>query len=112
MVGEEGKEKVKEIGAVGNPQGTFPGFQLFSGEGTAKVGEEGGSTEGFEGRHQVLIVVPIPSPVRAGQEVFAEFFGVSPLGGKVIVQSENGYPFIVQMGQDEGSQGPWGTPIV
>ena len=79
---------------------------MFPGEGTAKVGEEGGSTEGFEGRHQVLIVVPIPSPVRAGQEVFAEFFGVSPLGGKVIVQSENGYPFIVQMGQDEGSQGP------
>ena len=85
---------------------------MFPGEGTAEVGEEGGSTEGFEGRHQVLIVAPIPSPVRAGQEVFAEFFGVSPLGGKVIVQSENGDPFIVQMGQDEGSQGPRGTPIV
>ena len=56
--------------------------------------------------------MPIPSPVGAGQEVFAEFFGVGPLGGKVIVQSENGYPFIVQMGQDEGSQGPRGTTIV
>ena len=53
--------------------------------------------------------MPIPSPVRAGQEVFAEFFGVGPLGGKVIAQSENGNPFIVQ---DEGSQGPRGTTIV
>ena len=56
--------------------------------------------------------MPVPSPVRAGQEVFAEFFGMGPLGGQVIVQSENGYPFIVQMGQDEGSKGPRGASIV
>ena len=85
---------------------------MFPGKGSAEVGEEGGSTEGFEGRHEVLIVAPIPSPVRAGLEVFTEFFGVGPLGGKVIMQSEYGYPFIVQMGQDEGSQGPRGTSIV
>ena len=100
MEGEEGKEKVQKIGAIGDPQGTFPGFKLFPGK------------EGFEGRHEVLIVVPIPSPVRARQEVFAEFFGVGPLGGKVIMQSEYGNPFIVQMGQDEGSQGPRGTSIM
>ena len=50
--------------------------------------------------------------MRAGPEVFAEFFGVSPLGGKVIMKGENGDPLIVKMGQDEGSQGPRGTPIV
>ena len=50
--------------------------------------------------------------MRAGPEVFAEFFGVSPLGDKVIMKGENGDPLIVEMGQDEGSQGPRGTPIV
>ena len=78
MKGEERKKEVEKVRTVSGSNGALASLQLFPGNGTAEVVEEGTGTKCFKGRHNGLIVMSVATEGRAWAEFPVKFFRPPP----------------------------------
>ena len=96
MEGEKSKKEVEKVRTVSGSNGTLASLQLFPGNGTAKVVEEGGGAKRFKGRHNGLIVMSVATEGRTWAEFLVKFFRLGFLLRQAIMESEDRDPLVVK----------------
>ena len=89
MKGKEGQEKIQQIRGISSTDCTLTCFKLIICQGAEEVGEKGGGAEGFESRHNILIVVPVVTKRGGEDKVLVHLGSFFTLGRDVVMESKD-----------------------